>query len=146
MNSYNDLLDAAQREGVQSHVVGIVLIRRGRILLLKRRTDDFMPGMWEIPGGHVDPGERIPDAIARELEEETGLTLVDIVSPEGGFDYDGEFGRTRQWNFRVTATGERITHPEHSEYRWVSPAELATLPMTPEMRQSLAQLIPTERP
>jgi 8-oxo-dGTP pyrophosphatase MutT (NUDIX family) len=49
----------------------------GRVLLLQRAFDPTDPagGMWEFPGGHVEPGETTAQAAAREWSEETGLTL-----------------------------------------------------------------------
>ena len=142
MNSWeHDLIDQADRDGIVSHVVGLVLRKESRILLLKRRADDYLPHMWEIPGGHLDPGENLADALRRELLEETGLHLLEIVRYLGCFDYDGEFGRTRQWNFEVTVeAASAITHPEHAEYRWAVADEWAKLPMTPEMRQALVRV------
>ena len=53
---------------------------RGEILLLLR--DDIptipWPGMWDIPGGHVEPGETPEECIVREMKEEMGLELADF--------------------------------------------------------------------
>ncbi|MCB1898427.1 NUDIX hydrolase [Cognatazoarcus halotolerans] len=56
-----------------------VTLRRGReILLMKRHATGFFDGLLSLPGGHVDPGERIVDAARRELKEELG---VDVALP-----------------------------------------------------------------
>lgn len=58
---------------VRPHIgVGIMLVREEKLLLVKRK---FNPdaGMWSIPGGHLDLGERVRQAAVRELEEETGF-------------------------------------------------------------------------
>lgn len=58
-------------------VTGVSIIPRladGRIVLIRRRDN----GQWSLPGGMVDWGQDIPTTVARELEEETGLALVNI--------------------------------------------------------------------
>lgn len=50
----------------------IPVLSDGRIVLVKRRDT----GQWGLPGGMVDWGEDIPNSVYRELEEETGLTLL----------------------------------------------------------------------
>jgi len=56
--------------------VGVAVIDQGRILLV-RRANDPGRGLWAVPGGKVDMGERLTEAAAREVREETGL-LVEI--------------------------------------------------------------------
>lgn len=58
-------------------VVAVALIDRGgRILMQKRRADRAHGGLWEFPGGKVEPGESPESALIREIEEELGLCLV----------------------------------------------------------------------
>ena len=45
----------------------------GRLLLVQRAAGRAGGGQWAIPGGRVEPGERVRDAVVRELHEETGL-------------------------------------------------------------------------
>jgi len=52
--------------------VGAVVLKGNKILLVKRRNPPCK-GYWSIPGGRVEPGEKLVDAVKRELYEETGL-------------------------------------------------------------------------
>jgi 8-oxo-dGTP diphosphatase len=71
-------------------IVAAVLVRDGRALLCHRSSDrKWYPDVWDLPGGHVEPGETPPKALARELEEELGILinepgreLARVVRPE----------------------------------------------------------------
>ncbi|MEM0463583.1 MAG: NUDIX hydrolase [Pyrobaculum sp.] len=71
--------------------VAAVAVKDGRIVLIKRKYPPN-PGRWSLPGGHVELGERLEDAVLRELKEETGLTgrvvgflrSVEYIEAEGG--------------------------------------------------------------
>lgn len=55
----------------------IVLVQKGRELLLAR-SRHFLPGMYSVLAGFVEPGESLEEAVAREVREEVGLTIKDI--------------------------------------------------------------------
>ncbi|WP_075014497.1 NUDIX hydrolase [Geodermatophilus obscurus] len=59
---------------VQPCVGAVVLDDAGRLLLVRRRNAPGR-GLWSVPGGRVEPGESLPAAVAREVREETGLTV-----------------------------------------------------------------------
>jgi len=64
--------DAARALGIRPSVSAVIFDRRGR-LLLQQRSDG---GQWGLPGGSVDIGESVRDAIQLEVREETGLTIA----------------------------------------------------------------------
>jgi len=49
-----------------------VIIKNGKVLLIKRRNEPFK-GRWALPGGFVEYGETVEDAVLREVKEETGM-------------------------------------------------------------------------
>jgi mutator protein MutT len=58
------------------HVAAAVLFdRRGRILIAQRPAGKHLAGSWEFPGGKIEPGETRTAALARELQEELGVTI-----------------------------------------------------------------------
>jgi 8-oxo-dGTP diphosphatase len=56
-------------------VVAAVIERDGKYLITQRRDNAVLPGLWEFPGGKVEPGETIEQALRRELLEEIGVTI-----------------------------------------------------------------------
>lgn len=65
-----------RRRGPVPHKVvgaGVIVDRRGRILIAQRRESSMLGGLWEFPGGTLEPGETMRACIARELMEEMGI-------------------------------------------------------------------------
>lgn len=57
------------------HVVAAALVDpAGRVLLAQRHPDSHQGGLWEFPGGKLEPGEAVADGLVRELQEELGVT------------------------------------------------------------------------
>ncbi len=54
--------------------VGAVILRRGRVLLVRRGRPPGQ-GLWSLPGGVLETGERLEDGVRREVREETGLEV-----------------------------------------------------------------------
>ena len=73
--------------------VGAVVFRGDEVLLIKRGKDPFK-GQWSIPGGGLEYGEKIVDAVIREVREETGceITLIGLLDVFDGLPAKPEFG------------------------------------------------------
>lgn len=83
-----NLQEQAKLDNIQKLIAGAFIIKSKKFLIIKRaNTEDFMAGFDEIPSGHVDEGESIDEALIREVYEETGLVVSNIVSYSNFFDY-----------------------------------------------------------
>jgi len=104
----------------------------GRVLLTRRPAGKSMAGLWEFPGGKIEPGERPEDSLIRELKEELGIAVKeDCLAPLtfASHAYD-EFHLLmplyvcRRWEGSVTAK-------EGQDIAWVRPRQLKDYPMPP---------------
>jgi len=57
-------------------VVAAVIAREGKYLITQRRGTAVLPGLWEFPGGKVEPGESDTEALAREIQERIGVDVI----------------------------------------------------------------------
>ncbi|KAL8911914.1 MAG: hypothetical protein Q9171_002998 [Xanthocarpia ochracea] len=122
-----------------------------KILLLKRAAhEDSYPNVFEIPGGKVEESDpTILDAVKREVFEEAGLAVDEVVGTVGSFDYSMEKSITNkegvqesilstslQLNFicHVTTYEVAVNPDEHSEGGFFSRSQIADLNMTDRMR------------
>jgi len=116
--------------GEKRLAAAVVMDDDGRVLLVRRSaTERFLPRVWGVPCGKLEPDEHPEDGALRELKEETGL-LGEIVRKIGESSFVSEYqGReTKNWqdNFLVRPLSSQITLPEPDQtYRWLRPSELA---------------------
>jgi 8-oxo-dGTP diphosphatase len=109
-------------------VVGAALVRDARVLAARRISPERLAGLWEFPGGKVEPGETDEEALLRELEEELGVTVVvgERIGPELQL---GGTAVMRVYLATLTA-GEPVGH-EHDALRWLAADELDDVPWIP---------------
>ena len=120
-------------------VVGAALVRDGRVLACRRTRPAHLAGLWEFPGGKVEPGETDEQALVRELDEELGVTVD--VGPRVGPELD--LGGTAVMRVHLCSLadgqGEPVGH-EHDALRWLGPEELDEVPWIPADAPVLADL------
>jgi 8-oxo-dGTP diphosphatase len=109
-----------------------VIARGGKLLVLKRAPSmSYKPGTWDLPGGHLAMGESFEECLAREVVEETGLT---IATPRL-LGIHNSIGPYLQMIFACTIEHDahqiRLRPYEHVEARWVAPSQLAELELIP---------------
>ncbi|KAK4619499.1 hypothetical protein CLAFUW4_11202 [Fulvia fulva] len=110
-------------------------IRRSRpeLLLLRRAPSETLPGNWEIPGGKMEAGETIREALCREVFEETGLEVKSVVQRllDVRWFHKDSGDRWVQMGFLVTveSTEEvRLDPEEHDDWMWSSKDGAERLP------------------
>lgn len=147
----------AERELVTAAFV-LVLDAADALLL----THVNLPGRgWDIPGGHIDPGENPAEAATREVAEETGLALTPeevelagwqrftlLAAPPDWYPYPFPLSYTLMFAARLAGSGPAVTPPAGSECgpaQWCTAAEVAArcagaswLPFTAEIGRSPA--------
>ncbi|MBI4032226.1 NUDIX hydrolase [Candidatus Berkelbacteria bacterium] len=118
----------------------IVQNDQGEILLLHRNTPERV--QWELPGGKIEPDEAPEDAVRREVFEELGITLTNLAPfGEDSFVEDNQEFHYH-WFTAVIADGlPQPLEDKFDEVRYIPLAELASLPLSANMRQLLPHIL-----
>jgi nucleoside triphosphatase len=132
-------------------VVPVVRDDDGRVLLCKMPPDrGVFPGQWGLPGGGVEPGERIHDALVREVDEELA---VSVLWAKPLFFEDGVHEKTLPGKGRVPISmvfllfdcridpGQSIQlNEEFCDFSWVEPGRLGEYDLNSATRETFASL------
>lgn len=127
-------------------VTAAVICRQGQVLITQRPADGLLGGLWEFPGGKLQPGEDLEGCLRREFCEELGAGVV-VQQRLGVY-------RHAYTHFRVTLhafhckleNGASLQPLQVNDLRWVAPAELLEFPMGKIDRQIAHDLLAQERP
>jgi mutator protein MutT len=126
-------------------VIAVIRNKQGKYLLTLRAEDDpedKFHNIWQLPGGGVEWGEKLEDALKREMREEIGVEINVIKLIPKIF----ESIRDTSWHGifpcflceLVDENAEIVLNSEASDFKWCTPDEVKTLPSFPETNAVIA--------
>ncbi|WP_432943590.1 GNAT family N-acetyltransferase [Kribbella sp. CA-253562] len=113
--------------------VGALIRDAGQRVYVHRRTASrrLFPGIWDIVGGHLEAGETPVEALAREVEEETGWTVREVLAPVADWEWEYEGRVRRELDFLVAVDGDlsapRLEEGKHDASAWVGADDVELL-------------------
>jgi len=122
--------------------VSAAIVRDGKVLIVRRARKPAL-GIYTLPGGGVETGETLNEAVAREVREETALTIepVALAGHREAIVRDAHGRIERHFVILCFAArwlaGEPVLNEELDDARWLDPAELASLRTT----EGLAEIV-----
>lgn len=119
-------------------VLAAVIARGDRYLICQRPPHKRHGGLWEFPGGKLEPGEDDAHAAGRELREELGVEVTAVGAERLGVHDEGS-------PFHIAFVPVDIAGEpaclEHSALRWATVAELCALPLAPSDRRFVESML-----
>jgi nucleoside triphosphatase len=124
-------------------VGAFIFNNKGELLLLQSHK---WPGRYVVPGGHVELGERLEEAVVREAKEETGLDIFDIeLINFQQFIHDPAFWKKRHFIFFdfacKTDSAEVQLNDEAEGFVWVEPHQALTMELDTYTRRSVEEYL-----
>jgi A/G-specific adenine glycosylase len=131
----------ARAETPHYTVTAAVIARDGQVLIAQRPPEGLLGGLWEFPGGKVQPGEDLPACLRREIREELDAQ-VEVGAELGVFRHAYTHFRVTLHAFCCRLANENQPRPvQVHDLRWVGRGELEAYPMGKIDRQISRQLI-----
>jgi 8-oxo-dGTP diphosphatase len=104
----------------------------GRVLICQRPQGKALAGLWEFPGGKVEPGETPEACLIRELEEELGIRVSPpCLAPFVFASHGYESFHLLMPLYLVRRWEGQVARREHAALAWVKPSKLSDYPMPP---------------
>ena len=128
------------------------VFRGDRILLLHRSSNAANPGLWDLPGGHVESGETLATAARRETKEETGfdVRIRDLFDAQvyPSLSKRGTLRSELGIFFHCEAPRSKapsLDPEEHTGFAWVRRSELSGYPTLPHLDRTVRAAFETRR-
>ena len=120
-------------------VAAIVINEHNEILIAQRTANQSFSGYWEFPGGKVEVGESLEEALIRELHEEVYIKPL-LIIPFKTIEYDYPEKSIQLNFFRVTKFSGTAHGAEQQEIKWITSHELSNYQF-PEANQPIIELL-----
>ena len=125
-------------------VTAFILNSENKVLIVKRsKTDSFLPGFFELPGGKVEFGESVEEALTREIKEETALRIK-LIRPYSTFSYLSTDRQKQtidiQCICKVLSKNYKVRlSEEHEDFNWIPLVNIKKFKFSAEMRKAIAK-------
>jgi 8-oxo-dGTP diphosphatase len=124
-----ELSPRCQNPSVEHDCVMAILRRDDRVLMCHRHPNrEWIPNVWDFPGGHIEESETPQQALARELREELGVDIESLGrAADVVLEFDDESLQLAVWILDYGGTVENRCPEEHDELRWVNLQDVGEL-------------------
>ncbi len=127
---------------IQKIGVTAFIVKNNRLLIVRKsKSELFLSGYYEMPGGKVEFGESTEDALLREIKEETGLRIK-IIKPYSTFSYLSNDDQRHTIDIQFLT--ELIDNPdniklssEHDEFKWIKKDEINNYKFSDQMKEAI---------
>lgn len=120
-------------------VTAAVIQRGGQVLIARRPSKGLLGGMWEFPGGKLEPAETLEACLVREIKEEMGVKIL-VKAEFGVYQHAYTHFRVTLHAFLCELAGGEPVNIQAAQLAWVEPQRLADFPMGKIDRQIAARL------
>ena len=142
-----DILTSKKQLFPEPTVGALIFNKAGRLLLVKSHK---WRGRYVVPGGHIELGERMVDALKREIREETGLEIygIEFIGIQE-FVFGRDFWKKRHYlflDFSCRAKSSKVTlNSESEEYRWMTIREALSANVEPYTKRAIINYTTLQR-
>ena len=121
-------------------VVAAVIVRDGKVLACRRAPHKSLAGLWEFPGGKVEPGESDEIALAREIREELGIdvTVGEFIAESVALAGETTIRLNAYW--AQTTAGGDFSSTDHDSMQWLAPNDVSDYEWAPADMPFLSEL------
>ncbi len=111
-------------------VTAAIIMDQGKVLIAQKESTHKLAGLWEFPGGKIEPGETPETCLERELAEEMGVT-IEITDFFAEYTFSLQTAELHLRGYMAKIVDGTITLHEHDAYRWIPVEKLMDYDFVP---------------